>query len=284
METGNNKIIYHYCSLNTFHEIIKNSTMRISDMDVSNDSNERKLFIENVKSMEGNYKSQGFISQLFTGKNNYGFAMCFSSLKDSLGQWRGYGDDGKGISIGFDENLVKTVNNLNCPLIQYDNVLYNKDEQSIKTRDILYEISSIFPTETITESNRDKITFKYYGKLEILKLKCKNKQFTEEHESRIMICVKNKNDWLKALNEYNLNDNNFVFSKINSVSSTNKIISYIDINFEKIKQDLIKEIWIGPKSYIQEDDIIKFLLLNEYENGNNVLKNINVYKSNLTYR
>ena len=34
------------------------------------------------------------------------YISCFSSEKDNLGQWRGYGDDGRGIAIGFNINIL----------------------------------------------------------------------------------------------------------------------------------------------------------------------------------
>lgn len=36
-------IIYHYCSLDTFVQIVKNKTIRLSDLDKTNDFMEKKM-------------------------------------------------------------------------------------------------------------------------------------------------------------------------------------------------------------------------------------------------
>lgn len=57
------------------------------------------------------------------------FVMCFSGEEsgDLLSQWRGYGDNGKGIAIGFNEYALKKVTD---SVQTYENqesyILYNK--------------------------------------------------------------------------------------------------------------------------------------------------------------
>lgn len=55
---------------------------------------------------------------------------CFSEEKDKLSQWRGYGDDGKGISIGVNKRLINLlIENSN---IKLEKVIYNEKKQKKK--------------------------------------------------------------------------------------------------------------------------------------------------------
>ena len=68
----------------------------------------------------------------------------------------------------------------------------------------------------------------------------KNLGFEEENEWRAIVC--------STIGHYNIpSSNNILFSKIKYRTSNNKLIPYIEMNFEKVKRSIIKEIFIGPK-------------------------------------
>ena len=58
------------------------------------------------------------------------------------------------------------------------------------------------------------------------------------------------------------------------------------MNFKKIKKELIKEIWIGPKSEVEIDDIVSFLDTCGYYEGvpYNSVEPILIRKSESSYR
>lgn len=60
------------------------------------------------------------------------------------------------------------------------------------------------------------------------------------------------------------------------------------MNFEKVKQSIIKEIFIGPKSEVEIEDIVNFLSFygyyDEVEGGYNFQQLIAIKKSSTTYR
>lgn len=137
-------ILYHYCSLDTFFNIIKNRSLWLSDISKSNDSQELLCFKEGVQSaisdkfseyidsilkkskeLESNPKEaldfmkskeehqEAFKRILDTYKMEQSFFMntwgiCFSEEGDLLSQWRGYADDAKGVSIGFSKEKLGT--------------------------------------------------------------------------------------------------------------------------------------------------------------------------------
>lgn len=152
-------LIYHYCSLDTFVQIIKNKTIRLSDLDKTNDYMEKRWGLELLqealkKELEDNSISMNLqedywysddahnhIEQLNNDISRYlqhqTLITCFSQASDQLGQWRAYGQDGEGMAVGFDYDYLK------CLLkgqdrILIDKVLYRKNEQEKQIRKMLF--------------------------------------------------------------------------------------------------------------------------------------------------
>lgn len=124
--------IYHYCSLETFVQIIRNKALRLSELDKTNDYMEKKWGINFLyRVLRDELQGRGITMDL---KENYWYSenahnhleqlendiksflnhqtliACFSTEKDMLSQWRAYGDDGNGVAIGFDWNLFTCKN------------------------------------------------------------------------------------------------------------------------------------------------------------------------------
>ena len=106
-------IVYHYCSVNTFLNIVNNSSVYLSDVSKSNDSQEL-IWLENKcrehwqnNDLSGiDFNVNDILNAIQRVKC---WCMCFSEINDDLGQWRGYADDGKGVAIGFDKKFLKSV-------------------------------------------------------------------------------------------------------------------------------------------------------------------------------
>ncbi|MDY4442700.1 MAG: hypothetical protein SPE35_00925, partial [Butyricicoccus sp.] len=104
-------VVYHYCSVDTFFQIITNHTIRLSDIEKSNDFMEKKWAIQQcLQHIRNNLhnpeypcsRQPGLASRLlremeqqFQQYNTMILAACFSSERDLLSQWRGYADDGR---------------------------------------------------------------------------------------------------------------------------------------------------------------------------------------------
>lgn len=104
------QVLYHYCSAEAFTSIVQSGehgTIRASAMNLSNDSMEGRLAIQelmrrwktegvsNAELLELQKHWDGFID------NAVALAFCLSAEGDLLSQWRAYADDGRGVSIGF---------------------------------------------------------------------------------------------------------------------------------------------------------------------------------------
>ena len=131
-----NNIVYHYCTVETFLNIIKNHTLRLSDLCSSNDKAEMKILFSNLKNEILNQyrKREDFFETIIYGMdvdesfdfilkrmiykmnndiNQMLFGTCFSEKGDLLGQWREYADKGTGIAIGFNIEWLQKLGNKN---------------------------------------------------------------------------------------------------------------------------------------------------------------------------
>lgn len=121
------KILYHYTSLRTFYEIIRNKEFRLFDITKSNDPLEGIFLINAIKKAYLNmYKNSeltkqqyhiahrsffDFESEIYTGGrlNVVYAAMSFCEPEHELSLWRGYGDNGKGIAVGISFDILKKI-------------------------------------------------------------------------------------------------------------------------------------------------------------------------------
>jgi hypothetical protein len=132
--------MYHYCSAQTFVNIIQHKTIRFSDINLLNDAEEARwgysTFIEvanRILKRDGLPESFPQIPEEFFdridaiwspfGLHLSNFVACFSVDGDSLSQWRAYADDGRGFAIGFKAQELRRLP------IQILDVLYDREQQ-----------------------------------------------------------------------------------------------------------------------------------------------------------
>ena len=119
MKKKNNKICYHYCSVDTFYNILQPGTIRFGNPLNMNDSAEIIWLLEMVKDFvlkRGVYNSilEGWnlienISRTLLQEMDCPYIFCLSKDKDVLSQWRSYANDGKGVAIGFNVDFIVSV-------------------------------------------------------------------------------------------------------------------------------------------------------------------------------
>jgi len=147
----NNDVLYHYCSVETFLNIIRNKTIRLSDVGKSNDYMETKWLLEYFeKEVIRQYQENPSIlsNQVIYGLDDIDtikflvqnekqkmmrrtdhlfYTACFSENGDKLSQWRGYADDGYGVSLGFNFNVLKSISEKD-ELLKLNKVIYPNEE------------------------------------------------------------------------------------------------------------------------------------------------------------
>lgn len=310
-------MLYHYCSLSTFESIIRNKTLRLSDITKSNDSEELtciKELTENIfiKTLEESFTSskqelrdiqqsklwKGIVDEYVTNWFNmeerhfFYYVICFSEEGDLLSQWRGYADDGRGVCIGIDKGELKKIVNTEKENIGLYKVIYSKKEQEHRINSIANSMTSGIRK---TRNNQQCLEMAF-GKIFDLAPKCKMSFFKEEKEYRICYKADRQTVINKGRNERNTyyiggEDDTFI-NKVNTISylspiqftvSDGKLTSYADLCFQsrqfKKIAPIIKKITIGPKSRISKDDIKIMMIHNGFDIGD-----IEITESVGTYR
>ena len=282
---------YYYCSLNTFINIIKNKQLFLSDPLKMNDYMEAEWGLNQLLSSP-HYQQMMDRAQLDFSKeeiknafsalkknDSKTYICCFSGDGDLLSQWRAYGDDGHGLSIGFDlSKMIGEYYNIFPYDIKY---LHNPDEIAADA-DSAYSFE--FLADTVPTSfdgfgitkREDKLTY-FVRELFSLLLKYKNPAFCEEKETRIVYdagpkfedIVQKNNAWQTKMISFNP-PCDF------RTSGNSKIVKYYKLDF---KPDCVTDIFIGPLSELSEYDV-KELLTHYWDDAIDV----HIHQSAASYR
>lgn len=287
------KIVYHYCSLETFISIIKNSTIRLSHVTKSNDVEELKYIIPFLKiALKKSIKyyneleefeysldpemADRVVDAYFNDDSREVYVCCFSETTELVDQWARYADQSKGVAIGFStDNLVK-LQTLNTNYA-FGKIIYDAKYVITELCDIIDEeyqnkktINALNITTYENVINNIVKTILEYSSL------YKNPAFKQEREWRLIYNPFNKikhiessyvfNDVLLEANEYCYPQVGFKRRsyEFKAVDDNLNLTSYIDLDFSTIKQYFIKEIIIGNQSKLTPLDSDLQLFLSSY--------------------
>lgn len=273
--------VYHYCSLDTFLKIIQNKSIRLSDIGKSNDYTERiymenKIHEELVKNIKKEFPAEVVESILkieemcrhSMNETRVLYAMCFSEEKDLLSQWRGYADDGMGVSIGFSKNILERTNEQEYGLV-FKRICYNEEEQEQFVKE---QVNIVFDT---MKRKNIYASFAEVYENQITSIGCmKHSGFAEEREWRLCIAMTPE---IRIDRGAEFMD--FTLSKVHDQCIRNQIITYFELSFENIYNELITEIVIGPKAKVTENDIYRSLYIHGFRTDD-----IKVTRAKVTYR
>ena len=254
------RIYYHYCSVDTFFNIMQTSTIRLGNPLSMNDSAEiiwllelLKNYVAKNKNCAEILKQWNLIKQMINKllqKIDVPFIFCLSKGNDVLSQWRSYADDGKGVAIGIDVNrLLK----LDTELLVGKDIIYDDKEQmklleqkklDDSLDDFIEELEMALQGENETEiySKVRKVASYILNEAII----CKNPAFEEEREFRIL-CLPSKVSEKSMVSEIKFRSNN------------EQILPYREIYFDGYVHEIIQNITIGPKSVLNDRNLGLFL-------------------------
>lgn len=318
------KSIYHYCSGDTFMAIIQNKTLRLSDLNKTNDYMEKKwanklitcVLKEKLEeynidfTLEEDYwyddKSN---SHLQYYKNEVESVLydespilitCFSEEKDRLSQWRAYGDDGTGVAIGFNYKAINLLNNNRD--MDVEKVLYNESKQKDKLGTLIESV--IIYIENMFEEDKCRISddFNVYFREEfdafcevllddIGQIGCtiKNPAFAEEKEIRLVYNPNLQNR--EVLGDIQLDEAKDYFEREKDINAY--IIKPIKFNYKQ--NQLVAFCDIDFSELIQKHIINEIVIGPKSQLKENDIyyfllangfdaNNINISKSKATYR
>ncbi|MBB3109101.1 hypothetical protein FHS18_001153 [Paenibacillus phyllosphaerae] len=317
-------VLYHYCSVDTFLSIIRHKTIRMSDICKSNDSMETKwLFTFAEDEVLRQYSEDPFMQsnnviyglneketlkylldiekgRILKRNDDLFYVACFTEERDKLSQWRGYADDGNGLAIGFDANVLKRIAEKE-DLLKLQKVKYSNETvpEIVKqfSRDFLEGIE-----DALYKGEMQKILFDdspmnfiYSLSTRLLiqeSLFYKNPAFIEEQEWRLVLnesdfeldkYTTDWDDWYSCSDEKPVTSGYFgerFPSGLQFRSDGKKIISFLDLSYKGLESDIIKRISIGPRSHVEASDIYHLLKYYGYENCDDII----IDKSDATYR
>lgn len=225
---------------------------------------------------------------------------CLSYQGDDLGQWRGYGQDGHGLAVGFDYRKMSRLLNSNDSMGMKE-VIYKKEKQykelaicaiepALEYMQELFDNHILRNTDNYNEFFEEEFdTFSGVVVESLAKVVAyiKNPAFDAEKEVRIIYHTDIGNyedDDEEILETFKKeivvgSKRQFVLSPVNFQFRNNKLISYADLSFANmVDKGIITEIVIGPKSEIKERDLFYYLMANGYG------RNIKIRKSSASYR
>ena len=272
-------MIYYYCSVEAFQNIVKNKKLWLSDVAKSNDRNEIMLFVDMIKNLSLSIFSkleQNVEGYTFIKSNWYRFlckeiekevysriclGMCFSNLEDDLSQWRAYGDDGRGFCIGFSGDILSEIqreHKLSLVRVLYRSQLSPDSKIEKRIKRLEGEIRNAISRNRNPYTNIENSIKGCVCELVDMAPRIKDVAFSAEAETRLFY-------WDEISN---LDNVEVRFSKYG-------FVPYIELDVSKYN-NLIKKIYIGPTNNGDVD------ILQKYCKNYNL--NVDVKKSNIGYR
>lgn len=262
--------------------------MRLSSLTMSNDSQEGSVILDVLLQMARDSELDGYAISRLEGRLRSGIefldglGFCLSEEGDLLSQWRGYADDGRGLSIGFRsdyfEKLSEAVRLRDEHGFTLKKLAYDIDGQRSVAEDgfgklkALIELgafrpedgSLLFPSseeqkQVIQVATRD-AHFQILG-LMLRMFDIKNPAFSEEREWRLV-----------SFSHKSMQD-----AGMGHRACGDKIVPFLEFSFEDVGVPPIARVVLGPKHQTPLHVISRLLESKRFDG-------VEVVKSAATYR
>lgn len=279
--------LYHYCSNESFFNIIKSRKIRLSSLSLSNDSSEGKVIFKRLKEIATDHKLKeeqisGLINSIHLNHIFEGLGFCLSGKPDILSQWRGYANNAQGVSIGFSKKYLEaladyygsTFSGFRLYEVQYSKKkqkellepYFEKAKALIDKGALNTPMMSLLLGHDYEERRRQYIKDRFELNMQSLDLLevlfiLKSDAFKEENEWRLISFL------TKGLES---DDCSFLPIK-------DKLKPYRSFELQELNFNPIKKIILGPKNKTPDFVISKFLKQNGF-------KNVTVSRSKASYR
>lgn len=290
-------LIYHYCSPNTFLQIIERKCIWLSSTNNMNDSSEGRWYLdlveETLREYEGELGSKWceYVKGTLQSHDRPSYIACFSTEKDLLSQWRAYADNGNGVAIGFEseklpvifESIKKNGQFLNDVggVLRIEKVKYD-DKKTIKDKVLkraMFWRSPEAPLDFVYPEELDLYVRGSWFNVESETLSTihKNPTFKEESENRI-IYTPSYDRWVDSFQREKVEiKKELLSSSLGGMKhriSDGFLTSYFECSFPP---EAIKKIILGPKNKFTQSDLNDFFLLKD-------MRHVEIERSAATYR
>jgi len=168
--------LYHYTSLENFKMMIDNGSILATSIYMMNDPNELKNDYEKIlKIFFGRFLNNGQYARKYDDIYTFpAFVFSLTEHEDSMYFWDKYGNNHKGIRIGFNPEAIinywKVLGDISVVLVP---VIYKKDDSNyvgkyskyfIEFKNELFsKLNTYYETNEITDSDKDNLS--YYAAL-----------------------------------------------------------------------------------------------------------------------
>lgn len=190
---GEDRLLYHYASSATFEAILASREMWISDYRALNDTTEvsfgRGIAEQTFATFGESEVFREFLTNCLAASLNEAFFVASLSLDgDCLNQWRAYGDDCKGVSIGFGVFEFAELIARDPQAITLSRVTYDKEVQALLFRNVASLARQIVDLDEVRGKHEEAILVRELQRTisELLPI-CKNPAFTDERECRLIV-------------------------------------------------------------------------------------------------
>ncbi|WP_437734473.1 DUF2971 domain-containing protein [Sorangium sp. So ce1335] len=255
-------ILYHYTSSHALISILQSRCIWLSGRWNLNDTDEGAVFRRHLQSYAESESLDGsnverVLAELASFES---YVSCFSSKGDMLSQWRGYANNGTGVSIGFNtSSLIGVIDGGSVCLLQ-------KVAYADKVEDLTVETKSLMKA-LLTRKGEPGLEFKQSAAKVMWAIK--NSAFAEEDEYRLILTS------LPGARDVALPSG--ASAKLKHRPTDAGIREYYELSLGPRYDTAISEIILGPKNDSHVDVVQRFL-------ASVGLPDVPVRKSVATYR
>ncbi|PDS41143.1 hypothetical protein CO668_30845 [Rhizobium anhuiense] len=177
---------------------------------------------------------------------------CMSEDGDTLSQWRGYADDGRGVSIGFSQEFLAAITRSNR-FVQLQKVIYNLDDQKQRVREVFPKVKQLisegalsFPARGGLLSSKTEEQFQ----AELEQYRFKNRALFNTFTTLQPIWFSFKNPAFREENEWRLAMSIMPDHETDYRTANGRLVSYQTIEFPATKgaTKVIEHLILGPKN------------------------------------
>ena len=241
--------LYHYTSISSLIGILSKKELWLGNTANMNDKKEMVDFIEKLQNavskdinLKKTEKCNLFFAELYSKlKNEYPFAISFSTLNDNAAQWERYADNACGACIIFNTSRLLNLFWYNGAFLHEVFYQYN-----IKKHPLYGTLRDYFITEKLKNFDNEEEMRKILGCAYLYK----HESFNTESEIRLSTI------WYQKIKE-----SKFAFEMVNG-----KLKKILKISLDKLCleegidiEELIEGIVIGPRSEQNESELSEYL-------------------------
>ena len=272
-------MVYHYCTVDTFKNIMSSKVLWLSDLTDSNDDQEVERTFVNLwegvkKRLRQSDLPKDLLEQTIENIDNQykvelitepPYGICFCQEEDLLFQWKEYGGNTRGLSLGFDINwFIKNgikqqmphPNRVQSKAIGCDAVIYHSERFEEEMANLCYQaLLHSGPQAWITTIRP---TFKHYSGF------VKNPKFESEKEIRIVF--------------YPTEGVDFSVKDVDVSELKTNVKKHYEIPWIKNNTQALKSICIGHNCTMTKEKILEVLI------SNGIDEDIVITESECSYR